>query len=632
MMKNDEDTTRNPMRGPTERSKPAPSTTTCWAVPMRISGDDEEIVEAEGREVHRIREADEGRDGEDEGAEDDGGRLVSAQPAAEAGGPRHRRGFTLAHRGRGQCSVGDGLFGDVLPVDLGDDRAARHDEHPVAESFEFDAVRGENDDRGPAVRHLPDDAVDIDPRTRVHPLRRLLGQEHGRFGEHGAGEDDLLLIPPRERGDLSPMGGGLDAKMCDLPPCGLRDPAVPDDACGGRLAQSRHRDVLADAQGHEEALSVPVGGDVDDARGGGNRAASQADARTADLHFSRGAVDTREGTDELRLPVALDTRQSDDLAPPNAEAHVLEMRAGQARDFQPHVVARRPDGRPLGREDGLQGASDDEFDDVLLGHLISVERSADRAIAEHGEPVGDLLHLGDAVRDVDDRGVPCYELADTQEQPLDFFRAQMLGGLVEDQDLGPQCERLGDLDDKALFNREVRDPALDADAHLPGVEELLRPCGSLSDAPCGPIADADGHVLRDRKIGQQGRILADDAEPEFSGLLRRGRTEGAPGDLDGSLVWSQRTRRDGHEGGLSCAVLSDECVHFARSDLERDVLECADPREALDDSAQPQGNAALEPGIVSECARGLRLDIFGFRHGLLLSLSSGFTGRGSRRR
>ena len=64
-------------------------------------------------------------------------------------------------------------------------------------------------------------------------------------------------------------------------------------------------------------------------------------------------------------------------------------------------------------------------------------------------------HFLESVRDEDDRALRAFESRDHVEQALDFARAKGGGRLVENDQIGFERKRLGDLDELALRRREV---------------------------------------------------------------------------------------------------------------------------------------------------------------------------------
>ena len=79
------------------------------------------------------------------------------------------------------------------------------------------------------------------------------------------------------------------------------------------------------------------------------------------------------------------------------------------------------------------------------------------------EPVGDALHLGQAVRDVDDGGARRADVGDALEQPLALGGGQRFGRLVEDEHLGVQRERARDLQQLVLGHAQLADPGAGVD-------------------------------------------------------------------------------------------------------------------------------------------------------------------------
>ena len=67
-------------------------------------------------------------------------------------------------------------------------------------------------------------------------------------------------------------------------------------------------------------------------------------------------------------------------------------------------------------------------------------------IAKHGDAPGNLAHLGQSMRDVDDELAARRETACQLKQPLGFAGRKRRGRLIEDQHIGVAGERLCDFD------------------------------------------------------------------------------------------------------------------------------------------------------------------------------------------
>ena len=115
-------------------------------------------------------------------------------------------------------------------------------------------------------------------------------------------------------------------------------------------------------------------------------------ARECDL--ARGGLQSGQGAQEFRLPVAGDSGDADDLSRRDLEVDVREGAAGQTADEE--AVAGGRLGQ-LGGKGLLDLTADDQPQHLVVGHRIDQRRAADGSVAHHGDAVGDLTHLGEAV-------------------------------------------------------------------------------------------------------------------------------------------------------------------------------------------------------------------------------------------
>ncbi|MGC0369302.1 hypothetical protein RKD05_001554 [Microbacterium sp. SLBN-111] len=371
---------------------------------------------------------------------------------------------------------------------------------------------------------------------------------------------------------------------------------------------------------------MPVGRDVDDTGRRRSRGPA-ADPAAVDAHLTRGCLESGEGADERGLSIPLDARETDDLAGADGEGDVVEVVAPQSADRQPVGILDRAGDAALLGEHRLELAPDGAFDDLRLVDLGGGEGPAHLAVAEHRDAVGDLLHLGDPVRDVDHRRAARDDLAHAGEQLLHLFDTEVLGRLVEDQDARVEGERFRDLHDEALLDRQVGDTRAGVDAHVPRGEPFRGPRGGAAEAADAAEADSDGHVLGDRQVRQESGVLADDTEAETPGLLGVGGGEFGAGDPHRARVRGERPGRDRHERGLPRPVLAHEGVDLAGAHVQVHVGEGADSREGLGDAVQAQQGGDSRTGLGGR-ERRPHVDVC---HGESV-LSVCITGRGSRRR
>ena len=85
--------------------------------------------------------------------------------------------------------------------------------------------------------------------------------------------------------------------------------------------------------------------------------------------------------------------------------------------------------------EGRDLASHHQPNDGVGADLRLVERSHQRAVAQHRNPVAESIYFIHAVRDIDDGETLGAQLADQGEQPLALTGRKRGGRLVHDQDL-----------------------------------------------------------------------------------------------------------------------------------------------------------------------------------------------------
>ena len=74
------------------------------------------------------------------------------------------------------------------------------------------------------------------------------------------------------------------------------------------------------------------------------------------------------------------------------------------------------------------------------------------AVSQHGHAVGDLLHLRQPVRNVQNADAGALQIANHGEQPLGIARGEARSRLIHDEHTRAQAERAADLDQLLLPN------------------------------------------------------------------------------------------------------------------------------------------------------------------------------------
>ena len=162
----------------------------------------------------------------------------------------------------------------------------------------------------------------------------------------------------------------------------------------------------------------------------------------------------------------------------------------------------------------------------------TAEVPAQTTVAQHGDPVGELPDLGHAVRDVDDGGPRGHDGPDPFEERVDGIGTERRGGLVEHEQLGTHGERLDDLEQVLLRERQGLDPVVQVDLQPGLVDQPLRHrVGAAVGEHRG--GQRDLQVLQHGHVGQHRGVLVDDRDPERGGELGVQRVDGLSLEDDG---------------------------------------------------------------------------------------------------
>ncbi|MCY4665027.1 MAG: hypothetical protein OXC00_10205 [Acidimicrobiaceae bacterium] len=300
------------------------------------------------------------------------------------------------------------------------------------------------------------------------------------------------------------------------------------------------------------------------------------------------ALQAGEGAQELALALTLDARQSDDLALPGHKLGVPESVA--AEPFHSQYLGPQVFGTQLGRESGLEPPPYDRIDDVVLGQVVRGVGQDQPPVSQYGDPIRDRLHLVDAMRDVHDRTVAAADLCDQAEQFLDAGGHEVLGRLVENKHGGFLGDRSCDRHHEALVGLEVADVGLRVDVRNgpPISKDRPRPLVLLAYGRATVFGGAEPHVLSDREIGEQGRLLEDDGKSGFPDQIGVRPVHRSTVDLDRAAVGANRAGRHADQRRLARAVLADEPVDLASPNRQADVGESLNAGVVLVDAVEPQ--------------------------------------------
>ena len=282
---------------------------------------------------------------------------------------------------------------------------------------------------------------------------------------------------------------------------------------------------------------------------------------------------------ELALTIAIDAREPDDLALPQLERYVRESRPVQGVDLEDDVACRVGGLRWKLR---VHRASDDELDNLLLAQAGGVVGALALPVAQNRQPICDLPHFANSVRDIDHGAARCRDVANALEQTFHVFGQKVLGRLVQHENLGLRRHRLHDFDDEPLFRVQTEDAGarIDRNVVAPLLQKPPYPGGKVHQGRSFRLGHAEIQILGHGQIRHQGRFLADDGEPQEACSFGVAHRLDAVDD-DAAFLRYERAGRDGHERRLAGAVLADEAMDLAGKNRERDFVERAHAREDL---------------------------------------------------
>jgi hypothetical protein len=163
------------------------------------------------------------------------------------------------------------------------------------------------------------------------------------------------------------------------------------------------------------------------------------------------------------------------------------------------------------------------------------------------------------MRDVDNGRAATSEITHHGEQALLVLFRERGGRLVHNEDAGTGAERARNLDELLLGHGEVadlgfgRDVGADAAEELRGAGAPIRP----SDAPPGGGGfEAEGDVLGNGEVWEQGWLLINAGDAQFVGRRGSETADGLAGDFNRAGVRPMRARDDLDESGFAGAILA----------------------------------------------------------------------------
>ena len=256
------------------------------------------------------------------------------------------------------------------------------------------------------------------------------------------------------------------------------------------------------------------------------------------------------------------------------------------------------------------GPADHQAGEVGGARFAGRCRRDDFAVAHHGDPIGNVNHFAELVRDENNRLAFFGETAQDFEEALGLLRGQNSRGLIHDQQPRAAIERFQDLDSLLHADGKIRDPGRRVDLQPISIRQradLLAGLGDIHGAEGADGLVAKDDVLGDGQWRNQHEMLVHhaDAEPD---RVRRAMDGGRVAvDDDLAAVGADQSVDDVHQRRLSGPVLSQKRVDLAPLDDQVHVVIRPELSEGLDDPAKLQRRRRAYEYLVSPSAPVLRV-------------------------
>ena len=300
---------------------------------------------------------------------------------------------------------------------------------------------------------------------------------------------------------------------------------------------------------------------------------------------------------QFRAPRSDKAGHAQNLAPPQAEGDPLHQRRhGEIAQLKRDAAELRP----ARREDVGQVAADHRGGHPVLGQLPPFRPSHDRAVAQDGNPVGDMADLIQPVRGVKQRHPRSPKPVDLAEEDLHLAVGQHGGGFVHDQHAGVARQRLRDLHHLPVGYRQISDARVGSDMAFQLVEQVLRASAHrlvVQEQPADLPPEID--VLGHRQILGEVEFLMDDDDAKRLGLGTRTIWRGFTVKKDTARCRFKEPAEDLHDRRLACAVLADQGVDLTARKRKIHAMQHLDRAKALVDIAKGEdlGHRVTQPAL-----------------------------------
>ena len=299
-------------------------------------------------------------------------------------------------------------------------------------------------------------------------------------------------------------------------------------------------------------------------------------------------LQSRQAVDQLRLAVAVDAGDTDDLSRPDRKGDILDGVVVVELGGHRHALHHQNGILGLGRllvDHEFHVPAHHHAGELLPAGVRDVHRAdvlafpQDRAAVRHGH---DLVEL---VGDEQDGLALCRQILHDLHQLVDLLGCQHGCRLVKNQDLVVPVQHLQDLRPLLHAHGDILHQSVRV--HLQAVllrqgQDLFPGLLLLQEAVAAGL-HAQDDVVQDREALHQLEVLVDHADPQGVGVVGVLDLHHLAVLFDGALLRLVQAEEHAHERGLARAVLSQQGVDLSPLQLERDVVVGDDPWKAFGD-------------------------------------------------
>src|SRR5215831_10823450 len=408
--------------------------------------------------------------------------------------------------------------------------------------------------------------MDFRFRPDVDAARRFVDDQHARARRQPFRQQDFLLIAARQGADRALQIGSFDRQVTSEAGAQPLFDRTAHQTGGGAFVQTRRDDVRPHALRQEQSLIFAVFGRVDDAEA--QRAARRIDSDSPAVNQYLPAVEpgvADRGHHRFSAPRTDQSGKPQNLATADRQIHVFEFAEGnQAAHLEDDFAGAAR----LRRIEIFELASDHHLDDFAGVGLAALPCPDQPPVAQDRDAVGDAEDFVHPVRDVDQAESALGEPTEQFEEQFDLMRFERRRGLVQDEQLRLDRQRLRDLDDLAFGQAEVFDRRVGRYLQLELIEQFLRSRVQLAPIDQAERAEAprlapDEDVFGDRQVRREAQFLMHEADAERLGFRRVLRIDLSPVEDNLAAVLPHDSGENLHQRGFARAVFANQRMNLA---------------------------------------------------------------------